>query len=223
QEELRDYVQARLKVFYEEELDFLLVLFNEVLDHVLRIDRIFKQHQSLSGAGKTILSRSVAWINGLHVHNKYTPDGFDDNLHTVLRRSGCRNEKILFIMDESNVLDSGFLERMNRLLVDGEVPGLFKADKFTTLMTQCKEGSQKEGLMLHSSEELYKWFTHQIMRNLHVVFTMNPSSEGLKDKAATSPALFNCCVLNWFGDWSTDALYQVGYEFTNKVDLYKSD
>ena len=45
QEELCDYVQARLKVFYEEELDVPLVLFNEVLDHVLRIDRIFKQQQ----------------------------------------------------------------------------------------------------------------------------------------------------------------------------------
>lgn len=45
QEELRDYVHARLKVFYEEELDVQLVLFNEVLDHVLRIDRIFKQSQ----------------------------------------------------------------------------------------------------------------------------------------------------------------------------------
>ncbi len=38
-------MQARLKVFYEEELDVPLVLFNEVLDHVLRIDRIFKQNQ----------------------------------------------------------------------------------------------------------------------------------------------------------------------------------
>ena len=52
---------------------------------------------------------------------------------------------------------------------------------------------------------------------------MNPSSEGLKDRAARSPALFNHCLLNWFSDWSTDALYQVGYEFTNKVDLDKSD
>ena len=32
-------------MFYEEELDIPLVLFNEVLDHVLRIDRIFKQSQ----------------------------------------------------------------------------------------------------------------------------------------------------------------------------------
>ncbi|KAB0405288.1 hypothetical protein E2I00_000718, partial [Balaenoptera physalus] len=260
QEELRDYVKARLKVFYEEELDVPLVLFNEVLDHVLRIDRIFRQPQGhllligVSGAGKTTLSRFVAWMNGLSVyqikvHRKYTGEDFDEDLRTVLRRSGCKNEKIAFIMDESNVLDSGFLERMNTLLANGEVPGLFEGDEYATLMTQCKEGAQKEGLMLDSHEELYKWFTSQVIRNLHVVFTMNPSSEGLKDRAATSPALFNryagpsrlcfprgrpCsqelfrdvgiffrCVLNWFGDWSTEALYQVGKEFTSKMDLEK--
>ena len=62
-----------MKVFYEEELDVPLVLFNEVLDHVLRIDRIFRQPQGhllligVSGAGKTTLSRFVAWMNGLSV------------------------------------------------------------------------------------------------------------------------------------------------------------
>ncbi|KAK3093975.1 hypothetical protein FSP39_022394 [Pinctada imbricata] len=233
-EQLREYVKARLKVFYEEELDVPLVLFDEVLDHVLRIDRIFRQPQGhvlmigVSGAGKTTLSRFVAWMNGLStyqikVHNKYTAMDFDEDLRNVLRRSGCRGEKIAFIMDESNVLDSSFLERMNTLLANGEVPGLFEGDEYTTLMTQCKEGAQREGLMLDSGEELYKWFTEQVTRNLHVVFTMNPSSEGLKDRASTSPALFNRCVLNWFGDWSNGALYQVGREFTNKVDLEKGD
>lgn len=65
--------------------------------------------------------------------------------------------------------------------------------------------------MLDSNDELYKWFTGQVMRNLHVVFTMNPSTDGLKDRAATSPALFNRCVLNWFGDWSDTALFQVSF------------
>lgn len=229
-EELRDYVKARLKVFYEEELDVQLVLFDEVLDHVLRIDRIFRQPQGhllligASGAGKTTLSRFVAWMNGLSVfqikvHNKYTAEDFDEDLRNVLKRSGCKDEKIAFILDESNVLESGFLERMNTLLANGEVPGLFEGDEYTTLITQCKEGAQREGLMLDSNEELYKWFTGQVMKNLHVVFTMNPSSEGLKDRAATSPALFNRCVLNWFGDWSDGALYQVGMEFTSRIDL----
>ncbi|WVQ73635.1 hypothetical protein IAR50_003215 [Cryptococcus sp. DSM 104548] len=227
---LREYTKARLRVFHEEELDVQLVLFNDVLDHVLRIDRVFRQIQGhllligVSGGGKTTLSRFVAWMNGLSifqikVSNKYTGDDFDDDLRTVLRRAGCKGEKICFIMDESNVLDSGFLERMNTLLANAEVPGLFEGDEHAALMTACKEGSQRDGLMLDSHEELYRWFTQQVARNLHVVFTMNPPANGLASRAATSPALFNRCVLDWFGDWSDQALYQVGLEFTQTLDL----
>ncbi|KZT06248.1 dynein heavy chain [Laetiporus sulphureus 93-53] len=227
---LREYTKARLRVFYEEELDVPLVLFNDVLDHVLRIDRVFRQIQGhllligVSGSGKTTLSRFVAWMNGLNifqikVSNKYTGEDFDEDLRTVLRRAGCKGEKICFIMDESNVLDSGFLERMNTLLANAEVPGLFEGDEHSALMTACKEGSQRDGLMLDSHEELYRWFTQQVAKNLHVVFTMNPPENGLASRAATSPALFNRCVLDWFGDWSDQAFYQVGMEFTHTLDL----
>ncbi|KAL2021078.1 hypothetical protein VTK56DRAFT_7497 [Thermocarpiscus australiensis] len=229
-EQLRDFVKARLKTFCEEEVDVPLILFNDVLEHVLRIDRVFRQPQGhliligVSGSGKTTLSRFVAWMNGLKVfqikvHGKYSAEDFDEDLREVLRRCGCKGEKICFIMDESNVLDSGFLERMNTLLANAEVPGLFEGDDLAALMTACKEGAQRQGLLLDSQEELYKWFTSQIVKNLHVVFTMNPPEDGLSSKAATSPALFNRCVLNWFGDWSDQALFQVGLELTHSVDL----
>jgi dynein heavy chain 1 len=221
-------VKAKLQEFNEKELDVPLVLFDEVLDHVLRIDRVFRQPQGhllligVSGAGKTTLARFVAWINGLSVfqikvHNNYSSEDFDNDLRTVLRRAGTKSEKIVFILDESNVLDSGSLERMNTLLANGEVPGLFVGDEYSTLMTQCKEGAQRDGLMLDSSEDIYKWFTNKVMRNLHVAFTMNPNQDGLKSRASTSPALFNRCVVNWFGDWSNHAYYQVGKEFTTSV------
>lgn len=42
-EELKTFLAARLKVFYEEELDVPLVIFDQVLDHVLRIDRVLRQ------------------------------------------------------------------------------------------------------------------------------------------------------------------------------------
>jgi dynein heavy chain 1 len=61
------------------------------------------------------------------------------------------------------------------------------------------------------------------MRNLHVVFTMNPSANGLRDRASTSPALFNRCVLDWLGDWSLDAYYHVASELTQNVDMQKTD
>ncbi|KJH46392.1 ATPase family protein [Dictyocaulus viviparus] len=185
-DELKDYVSARLKGFYEEELDVQLVLFDQMLDHVLRIDRIYRQPQGhllligTAGAGKTTLSRFVAWLNGLSVFQASLY--FDEDMRSVLRRAGCRNEKMCFIMDESNMLDTGFLERLNTLLANGEV-----------------------------------------MRNLHVVFTMNPSGSGLRERASTSPALFNRCVLNWFGDWADNALYQVASELTTTLDMDRND
>ena len=229
-DQLRGFVKARLRTFCEEEVDVPLILFNDVLEHVLRIDRVFRQPQGhviligVSGSGKTTLSRFVAWMNGLKVfqikvHGKYSAEDFDEDLREVLRRCGCKGEKICFIMDESNVLDSGFLERMNTLLANAEVPGLFEGDDLAALMTACKEGAQRQGLLLDSQEELYKWFTQQIIKNLHVVFTMNPPEDGLSSKAATSPALFNRCVLNWFGDWSDQALFQVAHELTSSMDL----
>lgn len=69
-EELRDFVKARLRVFYEEELDVPLVLFNDVLEHVLRIDRVFRQVQGhllligVSGSGKvSILAKVYTSLN----------------------------------------------------------------------------------------------------------------------------------------------------------------
>ncbi|KAJ2451292.1 dynein heavy chain [Coemansia sp. RSA 2336] len=233
-EELRDYTRARLRVFYEEELDVPLVLFDEALDHVLRIDRVLRQPQGhalligVSGAGKTTLARFAAWMNGLAVvqvraHARYSAADFDEDLRAVLRRTGCQGEKVCFILDESNVLDAAFLERMNTLLANSEVPGLFEGDELAALMTACREGAQRDGLLLDAPEELFRWFTQQVSRNLHVVFTMNPPAAGLASRAATSPALFNRCVLDWFGDWSDNALFQVGRELTLSVDLDEGD
>lgn len=61
-EELREFTKARLKTFCEEELDVPLVLFNDVLDHVLRIDRVFRQVQGhlliigVSGSGRVCVA-----------------------------------------------------------------------------------------------------------------------------------------------------------------------
>lgn len=68
-EVLREYIKARLKVFHEEELDVQLVLFNDVLDHVLRIDRVFRQIQGhllligVSGSGKVSKAPHI-WFFG---------------------------------------------------------------------------------------------------------------------------------------------------------------
>lgn len=62
-----------IQIFYEEELDVPLVIFDDVLEHVLRIDGVLRQpmgHLLLvgeSGVGKTVLTRFASWMNGLSV------------------------------------------------------------------------------------------------------------------------------------------------------------
>ena len=66
---------------------------------------------------------------------------------------------------------------------------MFEGDEYTTLMTQCKEGSQREGLMLDSSEELYKWFTQQVGARISRFF---PSLSHVVNIRATE-ILFEIC------------------------------
>lgn len=80
-------------------------------------------------------------------------------------------------MDESNMLDTGFLERLNTLLANGEVPGLFEGDEFVTLTNQIKEGAQRQGLMLDSTDELYKWFTTQVSYKFEIIFRIKIFSD----------------------------------------------
>eukprot|EP01059_Diplonema_ambulator_P000955 TRINITY_DN1073_c1_g3_i1.p1 TRINITY_DN1073_c1_g3~~TRINITY_DN1073_c1_g3_i1.p1 ORF type:complete len:4809 (+),score=2284.26 TRINITY_DN1073_c1_g3_i1:72-14498(+) len=237
-EELRSHIQGKLKVFAEEELDVQLVVFDSVLEHILRIDRIIRQplgHMLLvgvAGAGKTVLSKFVAWHSGMTIfqikaHRGYTITDFEDDLRTVLKRAGCKGEKICFIFDESNVMDSGFLEYMNALLASGEVPGLFEGQEHDQLIQQAREGinAQPHGSSVvdtSDKHQMYKWFVSQVQVNLHVIFTMNPNSPDFHSRCQTSPALFNRCTIDWFGEWSDEALDQVAREYTQTLDLMES-
>ncbi|GKY90587.1 hypothetical protein MPSEU_000032400 [Mayamaea pseudoterrestris] len=233
-EELKDFLVARLRVFYEEELDVPLVVFDEVLDHVLRIDRVLRQPMGHvlavgdSGVGKTVLSKFVSWMNGLSIfqikaHSRYGMDDFYDDLRGLMRRVGVEGEKVCFIFDEANVLSAGFIEAINSLLASGEVPGLFDGEEYTSLIHGARDAAARDGVILESEEEIWRHFTKIVQRNLHVVFTVNPSGGDWKNRSTTSPALFNRCVVDWFGTWSYKAMGEVGKEFTQRLDLGDAD
>ncbi len=154
---------------------------------------------------------SFVGLNALFqkVNARYAFADFCHDLRTVMLQAGVHDEKMCFIFDESNVLDSNFLELMNTLLASGDVPGLFEGEDLTQLLAACKDAAAKRGLAV-DADGLYAWFVGQVRQNLHVVFTMNPASPDFHNRSATSPALFNRCVLDWFGDWSETALFQVG-------------
>jgi dynein heavy chain 1 len=48
---------------------------------------------------------------------------------------------------------------------------------------------------------------------------MNPQNPDFSNRTASSPALFNRCVIDWFGDWSDDGLLQVAKSLTESIDI----
>lgn len=227
--ELKRFTKERLRVYSEEEIETDLVLHDEMLDHVLRIDRVMKQPQGHailvgpSSSGRMTLTRFVAWMNGikvvqLSVKTGYTIDDFDDFLRHLLLRV-VDGEKICLVIDESSIVEASFVERMNVLLANAEVPGLFEGENRATLISKCAEKSQLQGLFLDSESELSRWFTNQISQNLHVIFTIGESRVGKGREVLSSPALFNRCVLSWTGDWSNLCLRNIASSKLNNIVL----
>lgn len=218
-DDLASFVSERCRVFSEEELETALIPFEDMLDHILRIDRVLRQHQGHmilvgpSSSGKSTLTKFVAWMNGIkvvqmRVHRGYSIQDFQKKLRQVL--FAClKGEKLCFLIDESSLLETAFIERMNTLLANSEVPGLFEGDDYTSLMKECAIESTAQGLLLDSEDELYTWFTEQVSTNLHVVFTLSDVGHGDKMQVNSSPALFNRCVLNWMGDWTQRSLEEI--------------
>ena len=253
--QLEEFLKERLKVFYEEELNVPLVVFDEVIDHVSRLDLALRLHTPKphfllvgeSGVGKSVLSRFAAWINGLKVFQlkasaSYTLDKFHADLRGLLMLVGVEHQRMCFLIDESNLLSVSFQDKINSLLASGEVPGLFTGEERVQLLAAYKESllnmvsketsntssSSTSGVgrsedVSRDDHNLWKSFCQTVQRNLHVIITMNPSSDEFVSRCAAAPALLRCCKLDWFGTWSRSALAQVAWEFTSECSLGLQD
>lgn len=204
---LRAYAQARLRGFADEALDTELVLHDAVLDLALACDRVLQQPAGhlllvgVAGSGRTTVARFCAWLRGLTLYSlpsakSYDEARFDDDLRALLRRVGVRGERVCWTLDESQVAAPSRVEKLNTLLANAEVAGLFEGDEYASLLSALREAAQREGLVVNADDELLAFFRAQIVAHLHVVLTMTPARRDVAARAAAaSPALLNRCTL----------------------------
>lgn len=210
--ELRKFMNQRLRLFAEEG-GSLLAPNDAFTEHALRVDRVLRQPQGHlmlvgpPGAGKKSTVRFVCWLNGVSVRQVRTWKGYGlDDFDTDLRQAikVALRQPVCLIMDESTLLHTAFVERMNTLLANGEVPGLFDHPEERAALAR-----------LSPHEDMWKWLTRQIVNNLHVVFSCRSIDY-------VSGALINRCVLNWM-EWSDETLKQVASNWTSRTDFRQSD
>ncbi|KAJ1610659.1 dynein heavy chain [Cryptosporidium canis] len=171
----------------------------------------------------------VSWLNGLNVFTikpgrKYDIFAFEADLRAVMKRAAIKGEKLTFIFEESHALGPAFIERMNALLASGEVPGLFEGDEYNQLLNECRTAFSNSSSVSISDDgnELFARFTKLVQENLHIVFTLNPANPNFKETQSLSPALFNRCVVNWMGQFNSQALSQIARSLLH-LDLQQTE
>ena len=227
-ERLKQTLDESLREHNEINAAMNLVLFEDALKHVCRITRIILNPSGhallvgVGGSGKQSLSRLGAFICGYKVSQivisgNYGLGDLKEDLKKMYNIAGVKEEGVMFLFTDSQIVNERFLVPMNDLLASGNIPDLFAPDEVDTIVNAMGGRVKAAGLTVDKTS-CWKWFIDTVKRNLHVVLCFSPVGEDIKTRAKRFPALINCTVLDWFQPWPKDALQSVGAKFLRDIE-----
>ena len=110
-----------------------LVLFNDALEHVMRITRLFSLSRGsallvgVGGSGKQSLSRLSAYIGQcqffqITITKTYNDANLLEDFKPLYRRAGVQGKGVVFLLTDKEIKKEGFLEYINIFLNTGKPP-----------------------------------------------------------------------------------------------------
>ena len=153
-----------------------LVLFEDAMSHILRINRILEMPRGnallvgVGGSGKQSLSRLAAYISGLDVFQIQLRKGYsiaDLKVDLALQyiKAGVKNQPVMFLMTDAKVPQEKFLVLISDLLASGEIPGLFPDDQIEEVISGVRNEVKATG-QEDSRENCWKFFIENVCRKL---------------------------------------------------------
>jgi len=79
-----------------------------------------------------------------------------------------------------------------------QVPNMYPSDEKAQIMEAARDKGSKEGKMLETMADVWKFFVDKCKANLHIIFAMSPVGQAFKDRLRQFPSLVNCCTIDWF-------------------------
>ena len=232
-EDLTDY--ATIKPVLNEVLDAYnmsnkamnLVLFDDCLDHLVRVHRLMRLPRGnallvgVGGSGKQSITRLAAYtacadVFTITLTRGYNEALFRDDLKTLYGM--LATQAVAFFFSDAHVAEEGFLELVNNMLTSGMVPALYEEAEKDGIVGNIRDEAVKKGA-LDSKESVWNYFVGKCRDNLHVVLAMSPVGETLRVRCRSFPGMVNNTVIDWFVPWPHQALVSVAGVFLAEEDL----
>ena len=100
------------------------------------------------------------------------------------------------------------MEDVCNLLNLSQAPALFDEDDKERISLELKKEAIEQGIE-DSKEQIFEFFLSRVRSRLHIVFATSPSGSLFRQRCRTYPALINCCTIDWFDEWTVEALRSV--------------
>ena len=228
-ENTEKHVLEALRDYNENLVEMNLVLFDDAIKHVCRIARIVSSPSGhallvgVGGSGKQSLTKLAAFICELTpfsitVSANYNLNNLKEDLLELYKKTGIKDEGILFLINEGHITKERFLVYINDLLSSGEVADLYTEEDKLNIINGIRAKVKSAGKS-DTPDECWQFYIDKVRKNLHVTLCFSPMGDTFRTRARRFPALVNCTVIDWFQPWPKDALTNVAQEFLKDVDL----
>lgn len=171
----------------------------------------------VGGTGKKSITKLAAFaaecdVFEIKINRGYNENAFKEDLKILYNKIGVENRKTVFLFTSAQIVEEGFLEIINNILSVGTVPALFTNEEKDTIINAIRSASEQNGFGA-SKDGVWNYFLSLCAENLHVVLSMPPSGDILRNRCRNFPGLVGSTYIDWVYPWPEQALFAVSRKF----------